>query len=189
MRKKTEKIECEVILTDRELLDYGQKLATTTREIERERLHLKEVMARSNALIKSGEMQGSEYINKIERKSERRYVQCTIEYDWETHVKRWRRCDTLEIEKEDIIEEHELQEEADLQAADQQRPTFPTDVPAASTIGEAVEEKARVKKSRKRKVDEDAPEEDLADRSADFDETQALPDPEDDIAVGEGPQE
>jgi hypothetical protein len=197
MRKRTEKIECEVALTDRELLDYGQKLAQTTREVERERLHQKEVVARANALIKSGEMLASEYINKIERKCERRFVQCAIEYDWETHVKRWIRCDNGICEKEDIIEEHELQEEADLQAADQQRPEFPlstTGDAAAGTIGEAVDEKVKAKKTRgRKKVGSDMEGDEAVGSAADAPETRDVPatddtqavDPDNDISVGE----
>jgi hypothetical protein len=66
------------------------------------------------AEIESHEARAHEIGNKLTTGKEYRDIECRIDRNWETKTRRWIRLDTGEIAREDIIPEHELQEEMEL---------------------------------------------------------------------------
>lgn len=115
MRPDKCEVELECVLTDKEKLVYGKELAQNLNKV----VELEGQLSRFKDSIK-GEMttcetKASALSRKLETGKEFRMVACRIERDWKAKTRRWIRQDTLEVAKEDIIPEHELQEELELQ--------------------------------------------------------------------------
>jgi len=122
MRKTKEKLTLECILTDQEKLVYSKQLAENLSKKQRAEDTLKSFKTQKTAEITGLDAEINLKVDKINSGREYRDVECAIFWDWDRKVKVWTRTDTGEVAKEDIIEEHEWQEEAELQAEKQEKP-------------------------------------------------------------------
>jgi len=122
MRKTKEKLNLECVLTDQEKLAYSKQLAENLSKKQRAEDTLKSFNTQKKAEIAGLDAEINLKVDKINSGREYRDVECTIFWDWDRKVKVWTRTDTGEVAHEDIISEHELQEEADLQAKKQEKP-------------------------------------------------------------------
>ena len=114
MRKEKEYLTLECILTDKEKLEYSKQLAENVSNKARAEDSLKSFQTQQKAQISNHEAQINLYSEKINTGKEYRAIECQVIYDFEKKEKSWKRKDTGEIAKTDIITEKELQEEADL---------------------------------------------------------------------------
>jgi hypothetical protein len=121
MRKTKEKINLECILTDPEKLAYSKQLAENLSKKQRAEDTLKSFNTQKKAEIAGLDAEINLKVDKINSGREYRDVECTIFWDWDRKVKVWTRTDTGDVCKEDIISEHELQEECELQEEEQKK--------------------------------------------------------------------
>lgn len=114
MRLTKEKLTLKYMLTDDEKVRYSEEQSKAFVERSEKKAQLKTYSGELEGDISSLDAKIMSYANKINNGYEHRAVECKIEYDWDSRMKRWLRFDTGEIAKEDIIPENELQEEAAL---------------------------------------------------------------------------
>jgi hypothetical protein len=114
LKKDVRPLEC--ILTNEEKLKYSFEMAEYLAKKTAAEARKKSFTAQIGSELAECEEHLSLLGNKIRTGREFRDVECSITYDWDRKVKTWTRNDTNEIVKEDIITEHELQEEAELNA-------------------------------------------------------------------------
>lgn len=116
VRKTTEMLNLECVLTDEETLKYAKEMAEATNKLNQ----LEDSKKSYNSQIKSEIDSAAAKVNLLSRKvasgKEYRDIECDIVYDWDEKVKRFYRKDTGEFVRECIISEYELQEEMELQA-------------------------------------------------------------------------
>jgi hypothetical protein len=115
MRINQVKLMLPCILSNDEKLTYGLEMATEQQRVIECEGRKQSFNSSIKAEIETHETRAHEIGNKLTSGKEYRDVECKIERDWETKVRRWVRLDTGEIAKEDIIPEYELQEEMELQ--------------------------------------------------------------------------
>ena len=111
MRKTKEELHLECILTDQEKLNYSKQLSESVSKKTRSEEHLKSFQTQSRAEITACDATINLLAEKLNTGKEYRGVECEIEYNFETKERVWRRKDTGEIARQDIIPEKELQEE------------------------------------------------------------------------------
>jgi len=114
MRIENEKLMLPCVLTNDEKLSYGLEMATETQRVVECEGRKQSFNSSIKAEIETHEARAHEIGNKLTSGKEYRDVECKIERNWEEKTRRWIRLDTGEIAKEDIIPEHELQEELEL---------------------------------------------------------------------------
>ena len=117
MRIENEKLMLPCVLTNDEKLSYGLEMATETQRVVECEGRKQSFNSSIKAEIETHEARAHEIGNKLTSGKEYRDVECKIERNWEEKTRRWIRLDTGEIAKEDIIPEHELQEELELNEA------------------------------------------------------------------------
>lgn len=114
MRVNKETIQLECTLTDAEKLVYGKELSQNLNKIQ----ELDGQLQRFKDGIKSEMTTCETTVNVLSRKidtgKEFRMIECAITRNWETKTRTWTRTDTGEVVKDDIIPEHEIQEELEL---------------------------------------------------------------------------
>jgi dTDP-4-dehydrorhamnose reductase len=111
MRKQKDVLQLECVLNDLERLAYAKQLAEFISRRQRAEDGLKSFQSQVKGEISGHEAQINLLSEKLNTGREYRAVECEIIYDWDNKLKKWRRLDTKEIAKEDIIPERELQEE------------------------------------------------------------------------------
>lgn len=114
MRKEKEKLNCKVILTNEEMLNYGKAVAAINSKKVLTENGMKTFVAQKKAEIAECEATISRLSEIVNNGYEYREVECRIHYDWESKTKTWFRADTGEIEKTSIISESEMQEYLDV---------------------------------------------------------------------------
>ena len=112
-----EKLMLACVLTNEEKLSYGLEMATEQQRVVECEGRKQSFNSSIKAEIETHEARAHEIGNKLTSGKEYRDVECKIERNWEEKTRHWIRLDTGEIAKEDIIPEHELQEEMELQEA------------------------------------------------------------------------
>jgi hypothetical protein len=115
-RPTKQTLQCECVLTDAEKLAYAKIMSDAVGAKQTKENELKTFSTQAKAEIQNCDSQIALYSNKIQTGKEYRPIVCSITYDWDKKVKQWFRTDTGEFLKDDIISEHELQEEAELNA-------------------------------------------------------------------------
>ena len=116
MREKTIKKELECILSDEELKGYSKTLATSVRERTKLEADLKSYSSHKKAEIETHNGTIALMSEKVASGKEYRDVVCDVTYLWDLKIKTYTRRDTGEVFGNDIISEHELQEEAEMNA-------------------------------------------------------------------------
>ena len=114
MRINKDKLLLPCVLTNDEKLSYGLEMATEQQRVLEAEGRKQSFNSSIKAEIETHEARAHEIGNKLTSGKEYRDVECTIERDWDAKTRRWIRSDTGEIAKEDIVPEHELQEEMEL---------------------------------------------------------------------------
>lgn len=117
MRIEKEKLLLPCVLTNDEKIAYGLEMATEQQRVMEAEGRKQSFNSSIKAEIESHEARAHEIGNKLTTGKEYRDIECKIERNWEEKTRRWIRLDTGEIAREDIIPEHELQEEMELNEA------------------------------------------------------------------------
>lgn len=117
MRIEKEKLMLACVLTNDEKLSYDLEMATEQQRVVECEGRKQSFNSSIKAEIETHEARAHEIGNKLTSGKEYRDVECKVERNWEEKTRHWIRLDTGEIAKEDIIPEHELQEEMELQEA------------------------------------------------------------------------
>jgi hypothetical protein len=117
VRIEKEKLMLACVLTNEEKLSYGLEMATEQQRVVECEGRKQSFNSSIKAEIETHEARAHEIGNKLTSGKEYRDVECKVERNWEEKTRHWIRLDTGEIAKEDIIPEHELQEEMELQEA------------------------------------------------------------------------
>lgn len=114
MRKTSDVLQCKVMLTDEEIIKYSRESSAASSKKSRLENELKTFSSQKKAEITEQDSKVLRISETINNGYEYRGIKCNIVYDFDKKIKSWVRVDTGEIEKEDIIEDWELQEEAGL---------------------------------------------------------------------------
>jgi len=99
-----------VKLTDEELLNYANEMATKLEEKDMAERRKKEVVAEYGAKLTSLNAEIISLSNKVKNKEEHRDVDCEWTYRWDISKKELIRNDTLEIIKTEPIADYERQD-------------------------------------------------------------------------------
>ena len=115
-RKKEEVLQIEYHLTQQELLVVAKTLSAAMEQKDAVEAKLKNYKDQVKAEVSGLEAEIQKAYVLLNRGTEFRDIECNITYDWDTKTKYWHRKDNGDFVKDDIIPEHERQEEMELNA-------------------------------------------------------------------------
>jgi hypothetical protein len=115
MRKTTENLTLQCVLTDEEKAKYAMQLAQAKLDKDRFEADKKSYDDQAKADISSCDSAMSKNSVLVSTGKEFRSVKCKIVYDWDKKTKTWYREDNGDEAKNDIISEFEIQEEIEFQ--------------------------------------------------------------------------
>ena len=116
--KRYEQLEC--VLSDDELKVYSKSMAEAFKSKEKVEAELQAFKSKKKGEVEAYDALVKDMSYKISSGKEFRKVECRVNYDWDNKEKIIARIDTGEIVDIEIISEHELQEEAELNAKESQ---------------------------------------------------------------------
>jgi ribosomal protein S28E/S33 len=114
-RIEKENMQLPCVLTDEEKIKYGLEQSEALQKMAECENLKKQFDTQIKADIEKHEARAHEIGHKLTSGKEFRQVECRIVRNWEEKTRVWIRTDTGEIAQQDIIPEHELQEELELQ--------------------------------------------------------------------------
>ena len=120
MREQYRYEQLECVLTDEELKAYSKIMAEGIRKRECAKDELKAFQSQRKSEIDGCDAVVNDMAGKVGSGKEYRRVKCIIIYNWEDKEKEIVREDTGEFICKEIITEHELQEEAELNAPEKE---------------------------------------------------------------------